>query len=135
MQCTRHAILRPSARGDCHVVWRVAMVHLGWRQPVALGTRLYVGTTKSQWARGNNGVRASDSTRSGTPAALFSARPPSRRHRGSAMGKVIPFPVKPLDDHELRLRIVELVMAGERDSEEYRRLQAERQRREQQAAA
>jgi hypothetical protein len=51
------------------------------------------------------------------------------------MGTVVQFPLKPLDDHELKLRLVELLMLGEQDSPEYLRLRREQQRREAPAAA
>ena len=45
------------------------------------------------------------------------------------MGIVIPFPTKQVVDDELAIRLWELVMAGEIGSAEYRRLDAEINRR------
>ena len=45
------------------------------------------------------------------------------------MGIVIPFPTKQVMDDELAIRLWELVMAGEIGSSEYRRLDAEINRR------
>ena len=45
------------------------------------------------------------------------------------MGIVIPFPTKQVMDDELAIRLWELVMAGEIGSAEYRRLDAEINRR------
>ena len=45
------------------------------------------------------------------------------------MGIVIPFPTKQVMDDELAVRLWELVMAGEIGSTEYRRLDAEINRR------
>lgn len=40
----------------------------------------------------------------------------------NAMGIVIPFPARPRPDIELKLRLWELVLAGARDGDDYRRL-------------
>lgn len=50
------------------------------------------------------------------------------------MGIVIPFPTKQVMDDELAIRLWELVMAGEIGSAEYRRLDAEINRRRANAA-
>jgi hypothetical protein len=50
------------------------------------------------------------------------------------MGIVIPFPTKQVMDDELAIRLWELVMAGEIGSAEYRRLDAEINRRKAQTA-
>ena len=50
------------------------------------------------------------------------------------MGIVIPFPTRQVMDNELAIRLWELVMAGEVGSAEYRRLDAEINRRKAQAA-
>lgn len=50
------------------------------------------------------------------------------------MGIVIPFPTRPVIDEELAIRLWELVMAGEVGSAEYRRLDAEINRRKAQPA-
>ena len=45
------------------------------------------------------------------------------------MGIVIPFPTRPVIDEQLAVRLWELVMAGEIGTPEYRRLDAEINRR------
>lgn len=50
------------------------------------------------------------------------------------MGIVIPFPTKQVMDDELATRLWELVMSGEIGSAEYRRLDAEINRRRAQSA-
>ena len=50
------------------------------------------------------------------------------------MGIVIPFPTRQVMDNELAIRLWELVMAGEVGSAEYRRLDAEINRRKAQTA-
>ncbi len=51
------------------------------------------------------------------------------------MGIVIPFPTKQVMDDELAIRLWELVMAGEIGTAEYRRLDAEINRRKAATAA
>ena len=46
-----------------------------------------------------------------------------------AMGIVIPFPTRPVVDEQIAIRLWELVLAGEVGSAEYRRLDAELNRR------
>ena len=45
------------------------------------------------------------------------------------MATIIPFPIKQLDEFETAVRLWELVMAGRRDSDDFRRLQQDLERK------
>jgi hypothetical protein len=79
--------------------------------------------------RGRSPLAQRAGAKRGMEPALLPVRTPNAYFTEHDMGIVIPFPTRPVVDEQLAIRLWELVMAGEIGSAEYRRIDAEINRR------